>query len=270
MKDNHAEMIGLRDIGFSYGTAKVLDAVTLGVREGEFVGVVGPNGSGKTTLLKLISKALKPRRGKIEIAGRDISHIPGRELARAVAVVPQDTNVLFAYTVADIVLMGRSPHLGALSFEREADFSTARAAMETMDVAHLSDRLLSEVSGGEKQRTIIARALAQESRIMLLDEPTAFLDLKHQVGIYEVLRRLNREKNLTILVVSHGMNLAAQFCDRIIMLKDGGVAADGATREVMTKENIERVFETRVSVSYSETTGAPLIVPIAKEQQSSL
>ncbi len=262
---NVSEIIRLKDISFAYGAQPVLDDISMSIDEGGFVGVVGPNGSGKTTLIKALTKVVRPHRGAVEILGKEISRLSNRELARAVSVVPQDTGVMFAYTVAEIVLMGRSPYHGALSFDNEEDLAAARSAMETMDVAHLGERLISEISGGERQRVIIARALAQDTPIMLLDEPTAFLDLKHQVGIYGVLRRLNREKSMTIVVVSHSLSLAAQFCKRIVMLKDGRVAADGPVRGVMTKENIERVFEVGVSVDYDEKTSAPLIFPIPQE-----
>ena len=263
MQENVDKVICLKDVCFAYDGRNVLDGVSLSVDAGDFIGVVGPNGSGKTTLIKLLSRVLKPRSGKIEIAGEDISHIPNRRLARITAVVPQETNVLFAYTVAEIVLMGRYPYLGALSFERGEDVAVAQDAMETTDVAQFADRLISQVSGGEKQRVVIARALAQEPRIMLLDEPTAFLDLKHQVGIYGVLQKLNREKQMTILAVSHSLNLAAQFCRRIIMLDKGRIAADGTPDEVLTGENIERVFEVKVRITRDESTGAPQVTPDA-------
>jgi iron complex transport system ATP-binding protein len=258
---NAGQIIRLENVGFAYDGRAVLDGISFAVGEGEFVGVVGPNGSGKTTLIKLLSKVLKPRSGKIEIAGENIERIPNRRLAQIAAVVPQETNVLFAYTIGEIVLMGRSPYLGALSFERERDVEIARKAMDAADVADLSDRLISEVSGGEKQRVVIARALAQEPRIMLLDEPTAFLDLKHQVGIYRVLQKLNRERKMTIIAVSHSLNLAAQFCRRMILLDKGRVAADGSPAEVLTRENIERVFEVKVRISRDESSGAPFVTP---------
>ncbi|MFH1549382.1 MAG: ABC transporter ATP-binding protein [Planctomycetota bacterium] len=263
MQKTSEQIILMQNIDFAYDGRAVLSDVSFSADEGDFIGVVGPNGSGKTTLIKLLSRVLKPRSGRIEIAGEDISRIPNRRLARIAAVVPQETNVLFAYTVAEIVLMGRYPYLGALSFERGEDVAVAQEAMETTDVAQFADRLISQVSGGEKQRVVIARALAQEPRIMLLDEPTAFLDLKHQVGIYSVLQKLNREKRMTILAVSHSLNLAAQFCRRIIMLDKGRIAADGTPGEVLTGENIERVFEVKVRITRDESTGAPQVTPDA-------
>ncbi len=268
MQKTSEQIILVQNIDFAYDGRAVLSDVSFSAGEGDFIGVVGPNGSGKTTLIKLLSRVLKPRSGKIEIAGEDISRIPNRRLARIAAVVPQETNVLFAYTVAEIVLMGRYPYLGALSFERGEDVAVAQEAMETTDVAQFADRLISQVSGGEKQRVVIARALAQEPRIMLLDEPTAFLDLKHQVEIYSVLQKLNREKRMTILAVSHSLNLAAQFCRRIIMLDKGRIAADGTPSEVLTGENIERVFEVKVRITRDESTGAPQVTPDAGRKVS--
>jgi len=260
---NSNEIIRLENAGFAYEGRDVLRGISFSINTGDFVGIVGPNGSGKTTLVRLLSGVIRPREGNIEIGGEDITRLSNRLLARTVAVVPQETSALFAFTIAEIVLMGRSPHLGALSFERREDIAIADKAMQAVDIAQFADRHINEVSGGEKQRAIIARALAQQPRIMLLDEPTAFLDLKHQAGIYRVLEKLNREREMTILVVSHSLNLAAQFCRRIIMLDKGGIAADGAPDEVLTRENIERVYDVKVRITRGDTGGTPIIIPCA-------
>jgi iron complex transport system ATP-binding protein len=254
-------MIEVRDIAFSYDGARVIDGVSFSVADGEFVGVIGPNGSGKTTLLKLLSKVLHADSGSIRIKGREISRISNRELARTIAVVPQESNVLFPFTVREIVLMGRYPHLGALAFERQEDMRIAEEMMKTTDVAQFAGRLITEVSGGEKQRVIIARALTQEPAAMLLDEPTAFLDIKHQMEVHELLKSLNEKRGMTIMCISHDLNLAARYCRRLILLDRGRVAADGTPREVLTQENISRVFGVNALIQQHPRTGAPIVMP---------
>jgi len=254
-------MLEVQNIAFSYDGVRVIDGVSFRVEDGEFVGVIGPNGSGKTTLLKLLSKVLGADSGNIKIKGKEISRISNKELARIIAVVPQESHVLFPFTVREIVLMGRYPHLGALAFEHREDFRIAEEMMRTTDVAQFADRLITEVSGGEKQRVIIARALAQEPAAMLLDEPTAFLDIKHQIDVHELLKALNEKRRMTILCVSHDLNLAARYCKRLILLDRGRVAADGTPREVLTPENISRVFGVNVLVQQHPHTGSPIVMP---------
>jgi iron complex transport system ATP-binding protein len=254
-------MIELQDITFSYDAARVIDGVTFSIDDGEFVGVIGPNGSGKTTLLKLLSKVLRPHSGTIKIKGKDISRISSRELARTIAVVPQESNVLFPFTVREIVLMGRYPHLSALSFEHRQDIDIADETMRTTDVAQFADRLITEVSGGEKQRVIIARALAQQPAAMLLDEPTAFLDIRHQIDVHELLKSLNEKRRMTILCISHDLNLAARYCKRLILLDHGRVAADGSPTDVLTPDNILRVFGVNATVQHHPQSGAPVVLP---------
>jgi len=259
-------MIETRDIYFSYDGANVIDGVSFRVEDGEFVGVVGPNGSGKTTLLKLLTKVLRPDSGSISIKGKEMARISSRELARMIAVVPQESNVLFPFTVREIVLMGRYPHMGALSFERREDMEIAEEMMRTTDVARFAERLISEVSGGEKQRVIIARALAQEPAAMLLDEPTAFLDIKHQIDVHELLKSLNEKRGMTILCISHDLNLAARYCKRLILLDRGRIAADGTPTEVLTPENISRVFGVNAVVQRHPSSGAPVVLPETRSE----
>ncbi|MBM4081278.1 MAG: heme ABC transporter ATP-binding protein [Planctomycetes bacterium] len=260
-------MIEVSQLTFSYNLRPVLDGVELTVGRGEFVGLLGPNGSGKTTLLRLLSRVLRPKSGRVCIEGRDLAHMPQAEIARIVAVVPQETALVFPFTVAEVVLMGRSPHLGLLAFEREKDVEIARQAMAQTDTLSFADRYLHELSGGEKQGVIIARALAQEPKILLLDEPTAFLDIKHQISVYELLVRLNRECGLTILAVSHDLNLAAQYCQRLVLLKQGKVFAGGPPAQVVTAENIRQVYEAEVTVEKNPRTGAPWIMPLGLAQR---
>jgi iron complex transport system ATP-binding protein len=232
---------------FAYKDKPVLDGVSLSVERGEMVGILGPNGSGKTTLLKIFSAVLRGR-GEVKVNDRGIETYGKRELSRLFAMVPQESQILFPYTVAEIVLMGRASYHSPLALEGKKDLEIARASMELTDSLAFSDRYLHELSGGEKQRVIIARALAQEPEILLLDEPSAFLDLKHQVQVFELMRRLNREHRLTIVAALHDLNLAAIFFPRLVMLRDGRVYRDGSPKEVLTEKTIEDVYGIRVRI----------------------
>ena len=235
------------NLTFAYKDKPVLDGVSLSVEKGEMVGVLGPNGSGKTTLLKIFSAVLKGR-GEVKLNGKNIQTYGKRELSRLFAMVPQESQVLFPYTVAEIVLMGRASYHSPLALEGEKDLEVARASMELTDCLSFDDRYLHELSGGEKQRVIIARALAQEPEILLLDEPSAFLDLKHQVQIFELMRRLNRERGLIIIAALHDLNLAALFFPRLVLLCDGKIYRDGSPKEVLTEKTIEEVYGIRVRI----------------------
>ena len=239
--------IRTENLTFAYKDKSVLDGVSLSIERGEMVGILGPNGSGKTTLLKIFSAVLRGR-GEVKLNGRSIETYGKRELSRLFAMVPQESQVLFPYTVAEIVLMGRASYHSPFALEGRKDLEVARASMELTDCLSFSDRYLHELSGGEKQRVIIARALAQEPQILLLDEPSAFLDLKHQVQVFELMRRLNRERGLTIVAALHDLNLAALFFPRLVMLRDGRIYRNGSPREVLTEKTIDEVYGIRVRV----------------------
>jgi iron complex transport system ATP-binding protein len=266
-----AHAYDLRGVQFRYGRAGksdggwVLRDVTLQVLPGEMLGIVGPNGSGKTSLLKLLAKLASPQSGDITLFGRDLARLPQEEAAQTVAFVPQEHAQLFPFTVAETVLMGRFPHrrrsrwsLG-FGWEDQDDCRAASHAMATMDIAHLSARLVTDLSGGERQRTMIARALAQKPRLLLLDEPTAFLDLQHQLDICSVLRRLRDEQGLTVVIVSHDLNLASQYCTRIVMLKEGRVAAIGTPSEVLSVETLREVYGCTVLIDAHPESRLPRI-----------
>jgi len=255
------DILQLRDVHFAYDGAPVLRGVNLSVAEGGFLAVVGPNGSGKTTIVRIASGLLRPRRGECLVAGRATHAYRPRELARLVAVVPQESHIAFPFTALQVVLMGRAPYLGPLGFESARDLEVARAALRETDAEPLSDRLLSELSGGEKQRVIIARALAQEARLLLLDEATSHLDIRHQLDIFRIVRRLNRERGVTVVMVEHDLNLAAMLAERMVLLAEGRVFADGTPREVLTEENIRRAFGARVRRELDPRTGRPLLLP---------
>jgi iron complex transport system ATP-binding protein len=248
--------IQTRDLSFAYKDRTVLQAISLSVKGGGMVGILGPNGSGKTTLLKILSAVLRAQ-GEVKLNGKQIETYGSRELSRLCAVVQQETRVDFPYTAAEIVLMGRASYHSPLALEGKKDLEVARTSMDFTNSLLLANRYLHELSGGEKQRVMIARALAQEPEILLLDEPSAFLDLKHQVQVFELLRRLNRERGLTIVAALHDLNLAALFFPRLIMLLDGKIYRDGSPSEVLTEKTIEEVYGVRVRVEHDSAGGKP-------------
>lgn len=239
--------IETRDLSFAYQNRAVLRGVLFSVERGEMVGILGPNGSGKTTLLRILSAVLAGQ-GEVRLNGRNIATYGRRELSRLFAVVPQESRVNFPYTVGEIVAMGRATYHSPFALEGKKDLEVVRTSLELTDSLALSQRYLHELSGGEKQRVIIARALAQEPEILLLDEPSAFLDLKHQVQIFELLRQLNRERGLTIIAALHDVNLAALFFPRLAILRDGKIYRDGSPSEVLTEKTIEEVYGIRVRI----------------------
>jgi iron complex transport system ATP-binding protein len=228
----------------------VIDDVSLDVADGDIVGILGPNGSGKTTLLRLLSGAVRPQAGYIQLAGADLATTPARVTARQIAVVPQETSLAFDYSALEIVLMGRYPHLGAFEIEGPDDLAAAMRALQATGTATLADRAFRTLSGGEKQRVVIASALAQldsttagTSRLLLLDEPTASLDLRYQFEIGAVLRRLHEASGLTILLSTHDLRFAAALCTRIVLLANGQILAQGRPSEVLTPDLVGRLFD---------------------------
>jgi len=250
--------IRIKDLAFAYGERNVLGGVSLAIEKGEMIGILGPNGSGKTTLLKILSAVLRCA-GLVELNGKDLRSYGRRELSRLFAVVPQESQINFPFTLAEIVLMGRASHHSPLGLEGPRDLEAARRSLEATETSLLADRYLHELSGGEKQRVMIARALAQEAEILLLDEPAAFLDLKHQVRAFELMRRLNRERGLTIVAALHDLNLAALFFPRLAMLSGGKVYRDGPAREVLSEENILEVYGVEVRVEMDASRERPQV-----------
>lgn len=259
-----------RNLHFGYRSEEaVLRDVSLTVEKGQILGILGPNGSGKSTLLRLLSGWLKPERGVVELWGEPLGRLGAREIATQIAVVPQETHVDFPFTVMEMVLMGRAPYLGGFAFESEADIACAREAMERMGVAHLARRMVQELSGGERQRVVLARALAQDTPVLLLDEPSAFLDLHHVVAIYDLLRDL-AEEGRSIVTVLHDLNLAALYCDRVVLLSQGRVFCAGTPEEVITYKNITEVYETEVYVDLNDLTGAVNVLPLSRPYREQL
>jgi iron complex transport system ATP-binding protein len=252
-----------RDIRAGYPGVPVLHDVALDVAAGEMLAIVGPNGAGKSTLLKVLAGSMRGVTGIVELFGRPLDSYERRELARIVASVGQENTVAFRFTVLEIVLMGRAPHLGAFRFESHRDVEIATAALERFDLASLAGRHIQELSGGERKRVFLARALAQEPRIALLDEPTAFLDMKHVAEIFARFKELSRERAMTVIATLHDLNAAALYADRVMLLKDGVAVASGTPAEVLTADNLRRVYETEVYVGRNPSSGALIILPAA-------
>lgn len=262
--------IAVEGLSFRYqsgqsGRPWTLDAVSFEVNSGAVLGIVGPNGSGKSSLLKLMAGLLRPDRGDIRMAGHSISQLEPHMLAKMVAVVPQEFVQVFPFTVAETVLMGRFPHRRAgwwnlgTGDESATDLLVAHRAMVETDVAALADRLVSDLSGGERQRVMIARALAQEATVLLLDEPMAFLDINHQIDICRLISRLNRERALTVVLVSHDLNVASQLCDRLVMLKEGRICQTGSPAETINEAVLRKVYGCDVVVDAHPHTGLPRV-----------
>ena len=252
-------MIEVHSVSFRYHEDWVLQDVSFRVEKGEFVGVIGPNGSGKTTLLKILYRLLSPQKGEILFELVSMKKMSRADIAKRIAVVAQETHLLFPFSVLETVLMGRSPYLGPLMFESEKDLEIAKKAMEWTKVLPFSERPMDELSGGERKRVFIARALAQEPEVILLDEPTTNLDIHHQMDFLDLILTLNRERGLTIVMASHDMNIASEFCDRLILLQEGRIYKMGTPDEVITKENIEKVYGCEIWVDQNPFSGMPRI-----------
>ena len=248
----------------SYGSVDVLKNVGFVVKSGQFLGILGPNGSGKTTLLRSISRVLKPKKGTILIGNKDIYQMKTVEVAKQVAVVPQTTPVTFDFTALEVVLMGRNPHMPRFKMESKKDLDIAKHSMELTNTWEFAERPVTELSGGERQRVIIARALTQEPRILLLDEPTTHLDISNQLEIMDLIKHLCDTQKLLIVAVFHDFNLAARYCDSIILLKEGKIIAVGKSEETLTSENVREVFNVDTIVRKHPITGSLHVIPLSK------
>jgi iron complex transport system ATP-binding protein len=257
--------IAVSDLNLYFSNKQILRDLTFQVEAGKFFIIIGPNGSGKTTLLRAMAGLLKIATGSISIFERSLADYSRRELARVVAVVPQQIPVDFPFRVAETVLMGRSPHLGLAALERKEDFTLADEAMQFTDIAHLADRRLDQLSGGERQRVVIARALCQQPQIVLLDEPTAALDPAHQMKIMDLMERLRQERNTTVIMVSHDLNLAAMYGKQMLLLKEGGIESLGTPHEVLNRELLERIYGCAMQVDSNPLGNIPRIIPIPEK-----
>jgi iron complex transport system ATP-binding protein len=238
--------------------------ISLTVPRGGIVGLLGPNGSGKTTLLRLMAGTLQPTAGMVTLDGRSIAEFSRREAARHIAIVPQETHATFDFTVIEIVLMGRYPHLGAFEFEGADDLQIAREALAATGTADFESRPFATLSGGEKQRVVIASALAQAADILLLDEPTASLDLGFQFDVLDLLARLNRERHTTMVVSTHDLNLAASLCSELVLLRGGRVLASGTTADVLTGANVRALYDVDAEIAVHPRTRRLTVVPVGR------
>jgi iron complex transport system ATP-binding protein len=250
-------IINAENINFSYAATPVMEKVSFAIDEAQIVAIIGPNGSGKTTLLKIINGTLFPAAGQMLIDGKDTGCWSRKDIAQKVAIVPQETAVIFPFYAEEIVLMGRFPHLSNYRFEDKKDYRIVHEAMEKTDTLAFAARRFDELSAGERQRVLIARALAQEPEVLLLDESTVFLDLKHQAQFLVLLRQLNAAQQLTVIFVTHDINLAAQHADRIILLYSGKIYAIGKPAEVITAANIKEVYDVDSLIDQNPQNGLP-------------
>jgi iron complex transport system ATP-binding protein len=236
--------IEIQDVCLGYSGKEVLKDVSFQVLPGEMVGLIGPNGCGKSTIIRAISRIISPYHGKILLDGKDIARIPRQELARMLGVVPQMPLLPSVFTALEVVLMGRNPRLGFFDYESQRELDIAWRAMEMTMTQHLARRRVGELSGGEVQSLLIARVLVQETKAILLDEPTANLDIGRQVEILNLIKKLCRENKLAVLAAQHDLNLASQYCDRLVLINKGGVHAQGTPKKVITARNIKEVYGT--------------------------
>jgi iron complex transport system ATP-binding protein len=254
-------VIRIEDVAVELGGREVLRDVSLSVPAGEFLGLVGPNGAGKTTLLRTVNGLVEPTRGGVEVAGEPVAGRSARDLARRVATVPQETTLGFDFSAHDVVAMGRTPHRSRFDGADAEDRSAVERALARTETADLADRRVGELSGGERQRVLLARALAQETPVLLLDEPTASLDINHQVATLSLVRELAAEGRTAVAAI-HDLDLAARFCDRLALVADGSLVALGSPEEVLTAERLERTYGVRTVVSEHPVTGTPTVTAL--------
>lgn len=254
-------MLKIRNLTCGYEAGFFLENITFDVSDGELIGIIGPNGSGKSTFLRAISRVLKLLKGEILFKGKSIDRMGFNELAQRVSVVSQSAEeITLNLTVREYILLGRIPYRRKFQIlETKTDERIVANTMSLTDVTHLSERNVGELSGGERQRAIIARALAQEPELLLLDEPTVHLDIGHQIEILDLVKRLNKKKNLTVIIVLHDLNLASLYCDRLLLLKEGKIHSIGTAEEILTYSIIEEVYKTPVVVEKNPVSSKPLI-----------
>ena len=253
-------MIEINNVCFSF-EQEVLKNININIERGKFYTILGPNGSGKTTLLRILSKSLHMEKGEIFIDEVDLTQIKPNLLAKEIAVVPQSTEIEFDFSVQDIVLMGRTPHISRFCSESEKDVEIAMTAMKRTNTWELRNKSINALSGGEKQRVVVARAITQETGIILLDEPISHLDIHHQIEIMNQLKQLNKNKNITIIAVLHDLNIAAAYCDHMILMHDRGVYKNGTPEEVLTEDIIKKVYGLDVYITKNPKTGKTFVMP---------
>ncbi len=254
--------IEVKNLKFGYKEDLVLKDIFFDIKKGTFLSIIGPNGSGKSTILKILNNIYYPESASILIEGKDINKFKKKELARKIALVPQDTAINYEFTVEEVVLMGRHPYKGRFEMENKDDYKLVEDALKLTNTYYLKNRMITELSGGERQRVLIARALAQEPSIILLDEPTAHLDINHQIEILNLLKTLNREKGTTIVLVIHDINLGIRYSDEILMLNKGRILGRGKPEKVITKENIKEAYDLKVEIDMNKHTDKIYLTPV--------
>lgn len=258
-----APELELRGVSVDFGPGSFrLHPIDLAIRRGEVFGIIGPNGSGKTTLLRTMAGLLAPCSGQVLFEGEPLDARTPAARARSIAYVPQEAALSFPFTVQEVVLMGRYPYLGWLGFEKKRDLEVARWALEVTETDHLRDRVMGELSGGERQRVILAMALAQEPEVVLLDEPTSFLDIKHQVNVHRLLVRLREERQLTVVSVLHDLTMASTWFDRLCLMARGRAKRTGPPADVIEYQLIKETYEAEVYIDVNAVTGRPYIIPL--------
>ncbi|MFQ5483712.1 MAG: ABC transporter ATP-binding protein [Desulfobacterales bacterium] len=262
--------IAVKNLIHNYGDTTILQNISFSIQKGEFFIIIGPNGSGKTTLMKTMSGLLKIQKGYLEIMGRPINTYSRKELGRTIAFVPQTSQADFPFTAREVVLMGRSPYLGMLGLEQKEDHESANQAMAFTEVESLADRKLDRLSGGERQRVFIARAICQEPQIILLDEPTASLDLAHQVKIMDLMEKLKEKKEITVVMVSHDVNLAAMYGDHLLLLNQGKIVKLGKPDNVLTYQTLEKTYGCTLLVDESHMGKFPRISMVPRKAFTSV
>ena len=261
---NHPPPVSITGLWFSYGQRVILREISLEVAAGEMVGLVGPNGAGKTTLLRIVTGALRPQSGRVCVQGSEPASLRPRERAQLVAVVQQSPAVPQGFTALEVVLMGRNPYLGLLQWEGPKDMEVCQRIMELTDTWEYAYRPATSLSGGELQRVFIARALAQETPVLILDEPTAHLDISYQTSVFDTIERIRRTTRVTVLVATHDLTLAAQYCAKIAALHEGRVFAFGEPSQVLTTEVVSEVFGAPVSIIKHPVHGTPVVLPVGQ------
>jgi len=260
----YARKTGPAEAGHYAGDFALRD-ISVSVAPGSLTGLLGPNGCGKTTLLKLLSGVLKPELGSVRLGEREMRLLSARAVAQQIAVVPQETHPAFDFTVMEMVLMGRHPHLGAFQLEGPSDLAIARESLIATGTAHLAGRAYMTLSGGEKQRVVIASALAQKPKVLLLDEPTASLDLGYQLEIAALLKQLNRERGVTMVLATHDLNLAASVCDTLVLVREGRVLMQGPTNDVLTSATVQQLYGVIADVTFHERAGHVTVIPVRRQ-----
>jgi iron complex transport system ATP-binding protein len=254
--------ISVKNLSFYYGKKRILNNINIDIEKGKFYSIIGPNGSGKTTLLKNISGALKSGHNNIFIDNVDITKLKQKEIAKKIACIPQKTEIDFEFSVMDIVLMGRSPYFKKFQNETLEDINIAKDSMIKTNILELRDKSINEISGGEFQRVIIARALTQKAEIILMDEPISQLDIHHQIEILDNVKKLVKCENITVVAILHDLNLASRFSDELLLINNGSIVSKGKPEEVLTYQNLEEVYNMNVLVSNNPVNNKPLIIPI--------